>query len=837
MLYKHLLTLSTIVVQSSVFRPYNFTMPTPSSTLPVTLYSCLLLFLLLLEAPLCPTNATSTSSPKLQIAAALPPEAATTVTNPLSELTKVIDHPDPATFIRPALYIIHTSNFSRPSHFATQEQWYSSILHSLVANSTVAPELTETSRRSLLYTYNTVLHGFATTLTPLEAKIISRVQGVIGVYKNRILELQSTRSPDFLGVTSSNSGVRPPIGESNSGQDVIIGLVDSGIWPESLSFDDSDLLPIGSKWRGTCENGTRFDATNCNNKLVGARFFKAGFEAEGILIDETSEFLSPRDAAGHGTHTASTAAGSEVPGANLFGFADGTARGMASRARIAMYKACWGFGSCSSADILAAMDMAIEDGVDILSLSIGSNHDAPYYDDPISIGAFAAVRNGIFVACAAGNSGPTESTVTNTSPWITTVGAGTIDRKFPARVTLGNGEVYVGESLYSEMAKGTNLFPLLYAGFCTEDNLLPDVIMGKIVVCTEASVTTGFYVEAAGGAGMISITGEEEGQVIVVNSFTLPALTVGYIDGKKILSYITSAANPVAGLAFGHETIIGEIRAPIVAGFSSRGPSYIQPEILKPDILAPGVNIIAAWPTESPLTRSADDPRREAFNIISGTSMACPHVAGIAALLREVHPTWSPAMIRSAIMTTAVTLDNYYRSTVDQTLGVATPFEIGAGLVHFPVARDPGLVYDTSVQDYIDLMCTMNYTKEQISQVVPGIFTCSKLEGGAGGLNYPSFVVIFNNETKARILKRTLTKVSKQPETYTARVVNPRPDKVEVTVEPQILDFDDENKLRSYKVEFKSIVVDPTDKGTEYGYIIWENSGHQVKSPVVFMWN
>ncbi|URE16246.1 Peptidase inhibitor I9 [Musa troglodytarum] len=348
--------------------------------------------------------------------------------------------------------------------------------------------------------------------------------------------------------------------------------------------------------------------------------------------------------------------------------------------------------------------------------------------------------------------------------------------------------------------------------------------MGKIVVCTEASVATGFYVEAAGGAGMISITGEEQGQVIMVNSFTLPALTVGFIDGKKILSYITSAANPVAELAFGHETIIGENRAPIVAGFSSRGPSYIQPEILKPDILAPGVNIIAAWPTESSLTRS-------------GTSMACPHVAGIAALLREAHPTWSPAMIRSAIMTTAVTLDNYYRPTVDQSLGVATPFQIGAGLVHFPMARDPGLVYETSVQDYVDLMCTMNYTKEQISQFVPGIFTCSKLEGGAGGLNYPSFVVIFDKETKARMLKRTLTKVSKQPETYTARVVNPRPDDVEVTVEPQILDFDDEHQLGSYKVEFKSIVIDTTDKGTEYGYIIWENGVHQVKSPLVFMWN
>ncbi|URE16245.1 Peptidase inhibitor I9 [Musa troglodytarum] len=661
----------------------------PSSTLPVTLYSCLLLFLLLLEAPLCPTNATPTTSPNPQIAAsppevaASPPELATTVTNPVSELTKVVDHPAPPTLIRPAVYIIHTSNFSRPSYFATQEQWYSSILHSLAANSTVAAALTETSQRPLLYTYNSVLHGFATTLTPLEAKIIS------------------------------------------------------SIWPESLSFDDSDLFPIGSKWRGTCENGTRFDATNCNNKLVGARFFKAGIVAEGMLIDEDSEFLSPRDANGHGTHTASTAAGSEVPGANLFGFANGTARGMASRARIAMYKACWGYGSCSSADILAAMEMAIKDGVDILSLSIGSNIDAP--------GAFAAVRNGIFVACAAGNNGPTESTVTNTSPWITTVGAGTIDRKFPARVTLGNGEVYVGESLYSEMAEGTNMFPLC------------------------------------------------------------------------------SAANPVAELAFGHETIIGENRAPIVAGFSSRGPSYIQPEILKPDILAPGVNIIAAW--------------REAFNIISGTSMACPHVAGIAALLREAHPTWSPAMIRSAIMTTAVTLDNYYRPTVDQSLGVATPFQIGAGLVHFPMARDPGLVYETSVQDYVDLMCTMNYTKEQISQFVPGIFTCSKLEGGAGGLNYPSFVVIFDKETKARMLKRTLTKVSKQPETYTARVVNPRPDDVEVTVEPQILDFDDEHQLGSYKVEFKSIVIDTTDKGTEYGYIIWENGVHQVKSPLVFMWN
>ncbi|KAJ8650647.1 hypothetical protein MRB53_003670 [Persea americana] len=204
----------------------------------------------------------------------------------------------------------------------------------------------------------------------------------------------------------------------------------------------------------------------CNNKLVGARFFVKGIEAIGFVPGDGNEFRSPRDWAGHGTHTASKAAGSQVSSASILGLANGTARGTASKAKIAMYKACWVEG-CALSDITAAMEKAIEDGVDILSLSLGSlNIYTPYYSDPIAIGAFAAADRGIFVACFAGNDGPSPSLIVNTAPWITTVGAGSLDRTFPVQLRLGNSKVYSGDSLYNEEVNVTQMFSIFHLEYC-----------------------------------------------------------------------------------------------------------------------------------------------------------------------------------------------------------------------------------------------------------------------------------------------------------------------------------------------------------------------------------
>lgn len=319
-------------------------------------------------------------------------------------------------------YIVHCNHLAKPPHFADLEQWY----HSMVAAH--SPR----AGGRILYTYDTVLRGFAVQLTGDEARRMSTSPGVTGVHKERTFYLQTTRSPAFMGLDPHYGAWN----ETDFGDGVIIGFIDGGIWPESASFKDNGLDPVRSTWRGKCGDADDFKASSCNNKLVGAKAFMSSAA--------TNAAASPRDKDGHGTHVASTAAGAEVADAGLYMFSRGTARGMAPKARIAMYSVC-GAVSCSDADIAAAVEAAVEDGVDIISMSLGNEETPfPFYDDYIAISTFAAVRRGVFVALAAGNSGPEESTVTNSAPWMTTVGAATVDRVFPANLTLGNGVVLVG---------------------------------------------------------------------------------------------------------------------------------------------------------------------------------------------------------------------------------------------------------------------------------------------------------------------------------------------------------------------------------------------------------
>ncbi|KAG2637951.1 hypothetical protein PVAP13_2NG556500 [Panicum virgatum] len=684
-----------------------------------------------------------------------------------------------------------------------------------------------TNSSRVFYVYDAAMHGFAAELTDDEARRLSNIPGVAGVHQDRVLHLHTTRSPGFLGL-DKDFGIWP---DTDFGDGVIIGFVDSGIWPESASFDDTGLGPVRTSWKGRCVDGERFNASMCNNKLVGARFFTTGTSLA------TGDFLSPRDMAGHGTHVASTAAGSEVPDAGLFGFARGTARGVAPRARVAMYKACV-LHDCSTASIVAAIDAAVKDGVDILSLSVGGLDDPVFYKDPMSIALFGAVRAGVFVACSAGNFGPWESTLSNVAPWITTVGAATVDRVFPVSITLGSGQVLTGQSLYAHTTNPTDMIRLLPSN-CSND-LEPDRIRGKIVMCARdfgVYPSYGVAVKKAGGSGLVSISPLDwHMDALMVQPFTLPAVAVSAREADRLSAYIDSVPDPVASFCFTGRTATGENRAPVVTSFSSRGPNHIVREILKPDVIAPGANILAAWPGESPLTQSRSDARRSSFNIVSGTSMACPHVAGVAALLKHKHRDWTPAAIRSALMTTAATLDSRGRGIADNSRtssGVATPMAAGAGHVRPQMALDPGLVYDAVEQDYTDFLCTLNYTAAQIRMFVPRFAGCTRtLPGGAAGLNYPSFVVDLSDGTGVRVLKRTVTKVSEGPETYTVRVV--APDHVAVTVTPRTLQFEKQKEKKSYKVVFRS---KKTAVGsTQFGHIVWENDVHQVRSPVEFRW-
>ncbi|KAF3661191.1 putative subtilisin-like protease-like [Capsicum annuum] len=332
--------------------------------------------------------------------------------------------------------------------------------------------------------------------------------------------------------------------------------------------------------------------------------------------------FSPLDDHGPGTHTASTAEGGFLEGANVFGNANGTAVGIAPLAHLAIYKVCDRSG-CPDSDILAGMDVAIDDGVDILSLSLGGR-SKPFYTDAVALGAFSVSQRGILVSCAAGNSGP--------RPWILTIGASTHDRKIKATVKLGNQKQFEGESAFHPKDHSSTLLPLfnpaliaadLDSPYCGTGTLNDPNIRGKIVLCKTgggySGIGKGQAVKDAGGVGMIIYNGPDGGFTKSADARVLPALFITYQDGMNILAYMNSTSKQIARISF-QGTKIGDKSVPVVASFSSRGPNLASPGILKPDIIVPGINVLSAWPTSVEQNINA----KSTFNIISGTSMSCP---------------------------------------------------------------------------------------------------------------------------------------------------------------------------------------------------------------------
>ncbi|XP_019195343.1 PREDICTED: subtilisin-like protease SBT1.7 isoform X2 [Ipomoea nil] len=725
-------------------------------------------------------------------------------------------------------YIVHMAKSQMPASFRHHAHWYDSSLKAVSGSA------------EMMYVYKNAIHGFSARLTAKQAKYLENQPGVLSVWPEMKYQLHTTRTPMFLGIDET-AGFLP---SSAAESDIIIGVLDTGVWPEIKSFDDSGLGPVPSSWKGECEGGTNFTAANCNRKLIGARFFSMGYEASAGAINETDEYKSPRDDDGHGTHTASTAAGSQVVGASLFGYAPGSARGMATRARVAVYKVCWK-GGCYNSDILAAMDKAIEDGVNILSLSLGGA-SVDYYGDSIAVGAFAATENGILVSCSAANAGPAPFSLSNSAPWITTVGAGTLDRDFPASVSLGNGKKFSGVSLYHGDPLPGKLLPFVYAGnasnvtggnLCIDGSLDGEKVKGKIVLCdrgVNARVDKGAVVKAAGGAGMVLANTALQGEELVADAHLLPATSVGQKSGDAIKTYLFSDPNPTATILF-QGTKVGVEPSPILAAFSSRGPNPVTPEILKPDVIAPGVNILAGWTGAAGPTGLPEDSRRVEFNIISGTSMSCPHVSGLAALLKAAHPTWSPAAIRSALMTTAYTAYKSGGQLIDAATGKpSTPYDHGSGHVDPVSALNPGLIYDANTDDYLNFLCALNYTPSQINTVSKRNFTCdSTKKYSAGDLNYPSFAVPLSGSKSSVKYTRTLTNVG---ESGAYKVSVSSPDSVKVSVEPQTLSFTTMNEKKSYTVTFSAPAA--MASGTNmFGRIEWSDGKHVVGSPVAITWS
>ncbi|XP_031105515.1 subtilisin-like protease SBT1.5 [Ipomoea triloba] len=740
-------------------------------------------------------------------------------------------------------FIVHVQRDAKPSVFQTHDHWYESSLNTLSDGD---------GANRMIHTYSNVFHGFSARMSAIEAKKMESLPGILAVIPEQVRRLETTRSPEFLGLTRTDSAGL--LKESDFGSDLVIGVLDTGIWPERKSFSDEDLGPVPAKWKGECVAGRDFPASSCNRKLIGARYFTRGYEATNGKMNESTEYRSPRDSDGHGTHTASIAAGRYVFPASTLGYARGVAAGMAPKARLAAYKVCW-ISGCYDADILAAFDSAVADGVDVISLSVGGVV-VPYYLDAIAIAAFGASDAGVFVSASAGNGGPGGLTVTNIAPWVTTVGAGTIDRDFPADVQLGNGKILPGMSIYGGPTLTPHrLYPLIYAGsvgsdgysssLCLDGSLDPNVVNGKIVLCDRginSRAVKGEVVKRAGGIAMILANGVFDGEGLVADCHVLPATAVGAAAGDEIRKYISVASKtkspPTATIQF-RGTRLNVRPAPVVASFSSRGPNPETPEIIKPDVIAPGVNILAAWPDGVGPSGLPSDNRRTEFNILSGTSMACPHVSGLAALLKAAHPDWSPAAIRSALMTTAYTVDNRGEAMTDESTGnSSTVMDFGSGHVHPQKAMNPGLVYDISSYDYVDFLCNSNYTTNNIHVITRKFADCrgAKRAGHAGNLNYPSFSAVFQQYSKHKLSThfiRTVTNVGDPNSVYTVSI-KPPPGTT-VTVEPARLPFRRVGQKLNFllRVQTEEVKLSPGNSRVSTGSITWSDGKHQVTSPVV----
>ena len=568
-----------------------------------------------------------------------------------------------------------------------------------------------------LYSYGYVFNGFAAELTDAQAQQLALSKGVLTVSKDEVRAMDTASTPTFLGLAGDN-GFWAKTGAKGEG--VIIGMVDSGVWPESESFSDRmgtngnatqdgklDYVQLPG-WHGRCVPGDQFDASNCNQKLIGARYYNAGWGGNAAINAKWpgAEYNSPRDWGGHGTHTASTAGGNAGVTVTGPAAAFGKISGIAPRARIAAYKVCWSTeafqGGCFNSDSVAAIEQAVADGVDVINFSISGSTTS--FRDPVEIAFMYAADAGVFVAASAGNSGPTTGTVAHPSPWLTTVAAGTHNRTAVGSALVA-GTLYNGASLAPAAAGPATLVDSATAGLPTASataaalcfstswqagaGLDPAKVKGKIVLCdrgTNDRVDKSKAVAEAGGIGMILVNTSANSLNADYHSVPTVHLPVDYRAALK------AAASAAAEATVNKSSLDFNTPAPYTASFSSRGPTPASGGVLlKPDVIAPGQSILAAVAPPGNGGRS--------FDLYDGTSMSSPHVAGLAALFKELNPSWSPMAIKSALMTTA------YDVLDGPSTDPLVIFRQGAGHVKPLAAMDPGLVFDSGYADWLGFLC------------------------------------------------------------------------------------------------------------------------------------
>lgn len=676
-------------------------------------------------------------------------------------------------------------------------------------------------------------NGFSAIISEDQAERLRLQKGVLSVQEDVLRQKQTDVSGEFLGLDGRREAWRTGL----TGEGVVVGVIDTGIWPEHPSFADDGTLPApdGVAADVPCEFGASAHnpadaAFDCQNKLVGARDMRATYKA--LIGPEVYD--SARDYDGHGTHTASTAAGDAGVESEIFGIDRGTVSGIAPRASVIAYSALGELGGFGS-DLAAAIDQAVADGVDVINYSVGSA--APGLTGPDDIAFLFAAEAGVHVATSNGNAGPGAGTTGSPAsvPWVTAVGASTHDRAHHAEVTLGatqdsdgrrhgpkpRAQQYTGATVTE--AIGTT--PLVDAEdrgnpLCLVGTAFTPALDGEIVLCARgqnARVDKSKAVLDQGGAGMI-LYNQTDVQALVTDNHWLPSIHISHADGLAVKAYIDSAAAATASIGQG-EAVTTE--GSVMADFSSRGPigAPASPDIIRPDVTAPGVNILAG---NTP-TPTSGRPG-QLFQSISGTSMSSPQVAGLLALIDQAHPDWSAATAKSALMTTA-------RQDVVKEDGhtKADPFDMGAGHVDpgKPGRKgsifDPGIAYDAGFLDYLAFLC--GAADGAVSQS-----NCDTLVGlgystDAAQLNLPSIGDASVAGTTS--ITRTITNVSDKRLSLKAKIQAPRG--FTIDVQPAALKLEP-----GESAQFELVVTNRSSAVDEwrFGSLTWSGGGYDARSPI-----
>jgi uncharacterized repeat protein (TIGR01451 family) len=553
------------------------------------------------------------------------------------------------------------------------------------------------------YQYDVVLNGVAMVVPADQVGELAKLPSVEAIYPDELLQPQTDNSPQFIGAPTVWAQLG---GQESSGDNVVVGVIDTGIWPEHPSFSDPD--PSGKafgppppplagvrqcQFSGGANPGPAF---TCNNKLIGAYRFMNTYQS--VIAPVPGEYTSARDDDGHGTHTASTAAGNGSVQASIFGISRGLVSGITPRARVIAYKVC-GASGCFSSDSAAAAQQAILDGVNSINFSISGG--ANPFSDAVELAFRDAYAAGVFVAASAGNSGPTPDTTDHRGPWTTTVAASTQNRAFETTATVvGSGGVTLtltGTSITQGITTSLPITVPVTDTIC-RGPFASGTFTGKVVVCARGGgpgrAEKGYNVLQGGAVGMILYNNSNSVTDLETDNHWLPAVQIQYSQGQALLTFL--AANPGATTTWPAGAKVSA-QGDVMASFSSRGGPGQTFGVSKPDITAPGVQILAGASPQHlpPLPGVALGPQGEWFQAIAGTSMSSPHIAGAGALMKAQHHDWTPGQIKSALMTTAWTQVVKENGTTP-----ANAFDDGSGRVNLNVSGDPGLTFSATAIDF-----------------------------------------------------------------------------------------------------------------------------------------